>query len=314
MGRVWRSVFVVVAAGVLLALPASAQASGLCARREAPGRSRAADLQDRAAHDHARPEQDRLHSRSPRGLRSTVASPASSPTSSTRTARCQGGHPPPPPRRLGEPRSADATSPSCRERFFAAGEEKTIIKLPKRYGYHYKVLSDRWLLNHMIHNLIAAADAAVHRPTRSTSSPTVAAAREIRAGPADLDGRRERLAAIRSSTSQGQRQARRVHLSRATGKATPTGNGARKNEWTVDRDGVLVSTAGHLHPGGLYTDLWVRRRGEQAGRARSAPSAAERRASAAARRPDGRAATRRTCSSPGPSTSSRRARCPGTSR
>lgn len=35
----------------------------------------------------------------------------------------------------------------------------------------------------------------------------------------------------------------------------------RKNEWVVDRYGVLVSTAGHLHPGGLWTDLWVRRKG-----------------------------------------------------
>ncbi len=28
-----------------------------------------------------------------------------------------------------------------------------------------------------------------------------------------------------------------------------------------DRDGVLVATAGHLHPGGKHTDLWMRRQG-----------------------------------------------------
>ncbi len=33
------------------------------------------------------------------------------------------------------------------------------------------------------------------------------------------------------------------------------------NEWTVDTDGVLVATAGHLHPGGLHTDLWATRDG-----------------------------------------------------
>ena len=32
----------------------------------------------------------------------------------------------------------------------------------------------------------------------------------------------------------------------------------------MDRPGVLVATAGHLHPGGLYTDLKVRRRGRTA--------------------------------------------------
>ena len=37
--------------------------------------------------------------------------------------------------------------------------------------------------------------------------------------------------------------------------------GRKQNEWTSDRDGVLVATAGHLHPGGLHTDLWVRRKG-----------------------------------------------------
>ena len=41
----------------------------------------------------------------------------------------------------------------------------------------------------------------------------------------------------------------------------PYGGGPRKNEWVVDRPGVLVATAGHLHPGGLHTDLYVRRRG-----------------------------------------------------
>jgi plastocyanin len=36
---------------------------------------------------------------------------------------------------------------------------------------------------------------------------------------------------------------------------------SKRNEWVSDRDGVLVATAGHLHPGGYHTDLWVRRQG-----------------------------------------------------
>jgi plastocyanin len=37
--------------------------------------------------------------------------------------------------------------------------------------------------------------------------------------------------------------------------------GARPNAWTVPEDGALVSTAGHLHPGGLWTDLTLTRDG-----------------------------------------------------
>jgi plastocyanin len=33
------------------------------------------------------------------------------------------------------------------------------------------------------------------------------------------------------------------------------------NEWTVDQDGTLLATAGHVHPGGLRDDLWLQRDG-----------------------------------------------------
>ena len=37
--------------------------------------------------------------------------------------------------------------------------------------------------------------------------------------------------------------------------------GYSRNRWTVPEDGVLVGTAGHLHPGGLWTDLKLTRDG-----------------------------------------------------
>src|SRR5215218_1213394 len=40
---------------------------------------------------------------------------------------------------------------------FAAGEEKTIVRAPKGYGWEYKT-TDRWILNHMIHNLTPNVD------------------------------------------------------------------------------------------------------------------------------------------------------------
>ncbi len=65
----------------------------------------------------------------------------------------------------------------------------------------------------------------------------------------------------------------------------PYDGGPAKNVWTVDTDGVLVGTGGHLHPGGLHDDLWLDRTD----------------------RP-------RTSSDRTPSTSNRRGRCRGTSR
>jgi len=43
----------------------------------------------------------------------------------------------------------------------------------------------------------------------------------------------------------------------------PYGKGAKKNEWVVDKDSVLLGTAGHLHPGGLHTDMYVTRGGQK---------------------------------------------------
>jgi plastocyanin len=39
------------------------------------------------------------------------------------------------------------------------------------------------------------------------------------------------------------------------------GGAPARNTWTADHDGTLVGTAGHLHPGGLWTDLKITRDG-----------------------------------------------------
>jgi hypothetical protein len=38
-------------------------------------------------------------------------------------------------------------------------------------------------------------------------------------------------------------------------------DGRVRNRWVADHDGTMVSTAGHLHPGGLWTDLNIERNG-----------------------------------------------------
>jgi hypothetical protein len=39
----------------------------------------------------------------------------------------------------------------------------------------------------------------------------------------------------------------------------PYGNGPRRNVWTADEDGTLILSAGHVHPGGLWTDMYIKR-------------------------------------------------------
>ena len=43
--------------------------------------------------------------------------------------------------------------------------------------------------------------------------------------------------------------------------ASPYPDGLPRNQWTVDHDSTLVAAVGHLHPGGLYTDLTLTRGG-----------------------------------------------------
>jgi plastocyanin len=146
----------------------------------------------------------------------------------------------------------DATWPGLPQRFFAAGEEKTIARLPKGYGYEYRA-SDAWLLNHMIHNLTPT-------PTRvymvyeidfiPRSSPAARGIKPVRPIWMDVENRRMYpVFDVRKGSGKG-------------GRFTYAGRGDR-NEWEVDRSGVLVATAGHLHPGGLHTDLYLRRPGQR---------------------------------------------------
>jgi hypothetical protein len=170
----------------------------------------------------------------------------------------------------------DITWPGLPERFFAAGEEKTITTFPKGYGYRYRA-SDVWLLNHMIHNLTPV-------PTEvymvyeidfiPDSSPAARGIRPVK--PLWLDVENGSAYPVFDVKKGSGSVGRYTYPSDARGAYAGRG---RRNEWVADRDGVLIVTAGHLHPGGLYTDMYLRRRGE---RIRSA--ACDRRANRAARR------------------------------
>lgn len=164
---------------------------------------------------------------------------------------------------------------------YAAGEEKTEVRLPKGYGYGYDP-SQKWIMNYMVHNLTPT-------PTKvyltydidftPATDPAAAGMKSVRTQWMDVEGYNVYPvfdALRKDADSKGQ-------YTYPTDDPDAYGNGPKRNQWTVDQDGTLVGTAGHLHPGGLHTDLYLTR---DAGRC--------------------------ACSVPTPSTSSRPARCRGT--
>jgi hypothetical protein len=155
---------------------------------------------------------------------------------------------------------SDITWPGLSERFFGVGQEKTITTFPKGFGYRYRA-SDRWLLNHMIHNLTPVPTdvyMVYEVDFIPDSSPAARGMRPVRPIWMDVEnGSAYPVFDVRKGAGSGGRYTYPTDARRAYAGRAPA------NEWVADRDGVLVATAGHMHPGGLHTDLWVRRRGER---------------------------------------------------
>jgi plastocyanin len=148
---------------------------------------------------------------------------------------------------------------------FAAGEEKTIIKAPKGYGWEYKA-SDDWRLNHMIHNLTPNVDRVWVEWTFGFIPKDSPAARGIRTVDTkwmDVEGLKL-YPVFDVLKGSGGKDGKFTYPdddpNAYTGRNRPR-DGKPRNEWVVDRDTTIVGTAGHLHPGGLYTDLFVERDG-----------------------------------------------------
>jgi plastocyanin len=141
---------------------------------------------------------------------------------------------------------------------WAAGEEKTAVREPKGFGWRYRT-NDKWLLNHMIHNL-TAAPTRVYITWEMDFIPLGATAargmHEVKTQWLDVEGGSAYpvFDAIQGTGHNG-----RVTFPDDVPNAY--GGGPARNTWTADHDGTLVGTAGHLHPGGLWTDLKVTRAG-----------------------------------------------------
>ena len=154
----------------------------------------------------------------------------------------------------------NTTSPGP-DRFFAAGEEKTKMKLPRGYGYQFKA-SDRWLLVYMLHNQLSDPSQVwitYDIDLIPASSPAAAAIHPAR--PLWMDVRNPEGYPVFDVLKGTGHDGLYTYPDDAT---NPYGRGPAMNEWTVDHDGVLLGTAGHLHPGGLHDDLWLTRKGATA--------------------------------------------------
>ena len=141
---------------------------------------------------------------------------------------------------------------------FAAGEEKTNFVLPKGYGWRHRP-SDSWALNHMIHNLLPNRTRVYLTYTLDFIPDTSRAAKGMRPVETkwvDVEG--GKAYPVFDVHRNAGRGGRFTYPDDAPGAY---GGGPARNQAYIERDGVLVGTAGHLHPGGLYTDLTLTRGG-----------------------------------------------------
>ena len=147
------------------------------------------------------------------------------------------------------------------EIFFASGEEKTIMQLPSGYGYPVRA-SDLWVMNHMVHNLtngqdqvwityeidFVPADSALGR----TLKPVRPIWTDVEAGSA--------YPVFDTLRGGGGADGRYTYPDDAP---DPYGSAPPDNVVTMDRAGTLVFGLGHLHPGGLWDDLDLIRKGSE---------------------------------------------------
>jgi plastocyanin len=140
---------------------------------------------------------------------------------------------------------------------FAAGEEKTIFNAPQGYGYHYKP-TDSWLMNYMIHNLTPTPTKVFITYDIDFVPDSVPAAQGITpVHPMWMDVAGLKVYPVFDALKGSGTNGKYTFPDDARGKAKLDIGPA--HTWAVDKDVTLVGTAGHLHPGGLFTDLTATR-------------------------------------------------------
>jgi plastocyanin len=115
--------------------------------------------------------------------------------------------------------------------------------------------SDTWLVNHMVHNqTITPENVWITYEIDFVPAGTPTAQRMKAARPVWMDvqaGSAYPVFDVKRRT--GGRDRRFTYPDEAA--RSPYANGPRLNEWKAKVDGTLVFAVGHVHPGGLWTDL-----------------------------------------------------------
>ena len=143
---------------------------------------------------------------------------------------------------------------------FFGGEEKTIFRIPRGYGYPYKA-SDTWLLNEMIHNNTPnAARVRLVWDLDFIPADSALAATVTPVIPFWMDVRRGWGYPV-FDAKQGSGGADGAFTFPDEAPTTPYPDGNRQNEFTMPYDATIVAAVGHLHPGGLRDDVSVVRNG-----------------------------------------------------
>jgi plastocyanin len=148
---------------------------------------------------------------------------------------------------------------------FAVGEEKTIQQLPQGFGWRTQP-TDQWLVNDMLHNL-TPTPATVYIVWRidfvPDTSPAAASIHPVRtqwmsvAGPDTPDGISSRVYPVFNAVRGMGKNGRYTFPDQAKGAQRQLVSSSQS--WTVTQPETLIETAGHLHPGGVYTDMEVQR-------------------------------------------------------
>jgi plastocyanin len=160
--------------------------------------------------------------------------------------------------------NASASSPASPagaiQPIFFGGEEKTVFRIPKGYGYAYKK-SDVWVLNEMIHNNTPNATKVrlvwdldfipKSAPVAKSVTPVIPFWMDVRRG----WGYPVFDVAQHSGGADGQRTFPDDET------VDPYAGGPKQNEFSMPYDGTAVAAVGHLHPGGLRDDIDVTRAG-----------------------------------------------------
>jgi hypothetical protein len=143
--------------------------------------------------------------------------------------------------------------------WWAAGEEKTQAKLPRGYAWPYKA-SDLWNMNHMIHDLTPSPYKVYITFDMDFLPADAPAAKNIRAVSTQwMDVAGGLYPVFDAIKGQGKKQGGKQRFTFPDDDPNAYPVRRKRNQWTVNRNVTLVQTAGHLHPGGLYTDLKVTR-------------------------------------------------------